>query len=120
MYEAMKTQLGVVTTAAQQAGISRETHYRWLRTDDNYLKWIAEIPELTLDFVENALLKQIRDGNTTSTLFFLKNKGKHRGYVENTNQFNFTKNENNNLIISEKKMQEVVEVLNEYKSRTSK
>ena len=34
------------------------------------------------DMAENELLRQIRDGNTTATIFFLKTQAKDRGYVE--------------------------------------
>lgn len=82
MYEAMKAQLGVITSAALQAGISRETHYLWLEKDPNYKQWINEMPDITHDFVENALLKEIKKGNSQCITFYLKTKGKTRGYVE--------------------------------------
>lgn len=82
MYEALGKRLGVITHACKIAEISRETHYRWLREDENYKQWIEEIPELTLDFAENALYKLINSGNVAATIFYLKTKGKHRGYIE--------------------------------------
>jgi len=95
MYEALKSELGVVTTACKLVGISRETHYSWLRKDENYKIWVESIQDITLDFAENALLKQIKDGNTSSILFYLKTKGKNRGYIEKPeNQITFTKQEN--------------------------
>jgi len=74
--------LGVVTSACKLVGISRQTHYRWLREDENYKAWIEQIPDITLDFAETALLKQIKEGNTTAIIFYLKTKGKQRGYIE--------------------------------------
>ena len=82
MYEALRSQLGVVTSACKLVGISRQTHYRWLREDENYKAWIEQIPDITLDFAETALLKQIKEGNTTAIIFYLKTKGKQRGYIE--------------------------------------
>jgi len=82
MFEALQDQLGVITAAAKQTGISRRTHYKWLKKDDNYQYWIKQIPDLCLDFVENALFKNIKAGKTAEIIFYLKTKGKHRGYIE--------------------------------------
>lgn len=84
MVEALEKSLGVVTTACKQVGISRDTHYRWLKEDEEYKQTVNEISDVALDFAESQLFKQIRDGNTTATIFFLKTKGKHRGYIEKT------------------------------------
>jgi hypothetical protein len=35
-----------------------------------------------LDFAEASLFKQIKEGNTPATVFFLKCKGKSRGYSD--------------------------------------
>jgi hypothetical protein len=37
---------------------------------------------MTIDFAESQLHKQIKEGSTAATIFFLKTKGKQRGYVE--------------------------------------
>ena len=37
---------------------------------------------IVLDFAESQLHKQIKDGNPSSTIFYLKTKGKNRGYYE--------------------------------------
>ena len=82
MIEALEQSLGVVTTACKVVGISRETHYRWLKEDDEYKEKVESLVDVALDFAESQLHKQIRDGNSTATIFFLKTKGKNRGYIE--------------------------------------
>lgn len=84
MIEALERSLGVVTTACKNVGISRETHYRWMREDDQYKKDVIELENVALDYAETQLHKQIKDGNTSATIFYLKTKGKNRGYVERT------------------------------------
>jgi hypothetical protein len=37
---------------------------------------------VALDFAESSLHKQIRNGSTPATIFFLKCKGRGRGYIE--------------------------------------
>ena len=42
----------------------------------------SHINEQQLDFAESTLFQQMKAGNTTATIFFLKTKGRKRGYVE--------------------------------------
>ena len=82
MLEALEKSLGVVTTACKSVGIGRTTHYMWLDEDPEYRAAVESISDIAVDFAESSLHKQIKDGNPTSTIFFLKTKGKKRGYVE--------------------------------------
>jgi hypothetical protein len=82
MVEALEKSLGVVTTACKTVGIARATHYLWMNTDDEYKQAVEDISNVALDFAESQLHKQIKEGNSTSTIFYLKTKGKKRGYVE--------------------------------------
>jgi len=82
MIEALRKTLGVITTACKQVEIERSTHYRWMREDQDYREAVEDVGEIAIDFVESQLFKQITEGNTASTLFYLKTKAKHRGYVE--------------------------------------
>lgn len=82
MLEALEKSLGIVTTACKSTGISRETHYRWLREDAEYKEQVDGITDIALDFAESKLHKQIDKGDTTATIFYLKTKGKKRGYIE--------------------------------------
>ncbi len=79
--ESLEKSLGVVTTAVKQVGIARSTFYEWLK-DPEFKKSVDDIQNIALDFAESQLHKQIRDGNTSATIFYLKTKGKNRGYVE--------------------------------------
>jgi hypothetical protein len=82
MIEALEKSLGVVTTAAKQAKINRKTHYEWLKEDPDYKAQVEDVANIALDFAESQLHKQIQDGEVSSTIFFLKTKGKGRGYIE--------------------------------------
>ena len=82
MIEALGKTLGIVTNACKQVGISRQTHYKWYREDLSYQKAVDDVENITLDFAESKLHEQIFEGNVASIIFFLKTKGKSRGYVE--------------------------------------
>ena len=86
--EAYKKNAGNVTAAAAIAGISRDTHYEWLKSDESdiYKKAFEQAQETLFDWVESKLMQQINDGNVTCILFFCKTKMKSRGYVETINQ----------------------------------
>jgi hypothetical protein len=82
MIAALEKCMGIVITAAKRAKIDRKTHYRWLQQDPEYKKAVDNISELVLDMAESQLHKQIKANNVTATIFFLKTKGKKRGYIE--------------------------------------
>jgi hypothetical protein len=79
--DALEKSLGVVTTACKSIGLARSTFYEWLK-DDSFKQAVSEIQEVAIDFAESQLHKQIADGNTSATIFYLKTKGKKRGFVE--------------------------------------
>jgi hypothetical protein len=96
MLEALEKSLGVVTTACNKADIARQTHYRWMKEDPEYAAAVKDLENLTLDFGESQLHLLMKgvpvEGaggvvydtppNTAAVIFFLKTKGKGRGYVE--------------------------------------
>ena len=82
MLDALEKSLGVVTAACKSVGVGRTTHYLWMDTDPEYKAAVEELSDVAIDFAESQLHKQIKDGNSTATIFFLKTKGKKRGYVE--------------------------------------
>lgn len=107
MVEAMVTSLGIVSKACESVGISRDTHYKWLEKDKDYATAINEIVDRALDFAESKLFQLINGvtlpddkvflykgkpvvskgikqlpPDTTAIIFYLKTKGKKRGYIE--------------------------------------
>jgi len=104
----MELCLGVITDACNMAKIGRSTFYRYMKTDKEFADAINEIDELAIDFVESKLFERIRgkmyiektiesnskgdtsekevekevQPDTTAIIFFLKTKGKKRGYSE--------------------------------------
>ena len=98
--EALEKCLGVVTDACKMANISRQTFYRWKHEDNEFKEAVHEISDVALDFAESKLFRLI-DGvhrevksptgesvvyqeppNPSATIFYLKTKGKKRGYIE--------------------------------------
>lgn len=82
MIEALTKSLGIVTNAVKITGISRTTHYAWMEKDPEYRSRVEEATDAQIDFVEGNLIQRIQEGDTTATIFYLKTKGKKRGYTE--------------------------------------
>ena len=82
MIKALVSSLGVVTSAAKVAGVDNATHYTWLKNDPIYRERVESIADVALDFAESKLHENIDKGDTTATIFYLKTKGKKRGYIE--------------------------------------
>ena len=79
---ALEKSLGVVTSACKAVGLDRGTFYVYYNKDAEFRKAVDDVENIALDFAESQLHKQIRDGEVSSTIFYLKTKGKKRGYVE--------------------------------------
>lgn len=80
--EALKKNLYIVTAACEQTGIGRTTYYDWLRKDPKFKEKVDEAQEIQLDFVETQLIKKIKEGSERSIIFYMKHKGKKRGYTD--------------------------------------
>lgn len=78
----MESTLGNITASCKAANINRCTYYDWMEKDAKFRKAVEGLAEANIDFAESCLKQQIKDGNTTATIFYLKTKGKARGYIE--------------------------------------
>ena len=84
MLKALEKTLGIVTTACTSAKVSRSQHYHWLNHDPEYKQNVRDLENIALDFAESHLHELIKEGSPAATIFFLKTKGKRRGYIETT------------------------------------
>lgn len=82
LIDAMQKSLGNVTQSCKIVGLSRKTYYDYYNSDDEFASACDDCENIALDFVESQLHKQIKDGVPSSTIFYLKTKGKKRGYIE--------------------------------------
>jgi len=73
---------GVITPAAKAAGITRRTVLNWRKEDKAFNELFLEAENQAVEYVESEMLKQIKKGNTTLTIFYLINRSK--GRWENT------------------------------------
>lgn len=72
--------------------IARSTLYLWIygdkkaeppiEPDEELVQAVLDAREDALDYVESKLFKNIKKGEKTSIIFYLKTQGKERGYVE--------------------------------------
>lgn len=77
---------GIVSYACQQTGITRACYYKWRDSDPKFKERAEEIEEETIDIVESKLFSAINNDDLTAIIFYLKTKGKKRGYVERVEQ----------------------------------
>lgn len=80
--EALREKHGNLSAAARFLGCDRHTIKRYINQYPTVKAVADEERETLIDFAENQLFQQVKDGNITAIIFTLKTIGKHRGYVE--------------------------------------
>jgi len=73
---------GIKSAAAKLLGCGSSTVKRYCKKYPTIQQAADEAREAMVDFAESQLIKQIRNGNMTAIIFYLKTMGKGRGYVE--------------------------------------
>lgn len=73
---------GLVTHAAKRLGCAPATVVKYCHEHPVCQAARKEADERVLDFAEGKLMEAINAGNITANIFFLKCKGKPRGYTE--------------------------------------
>ena len=73
---------GVYASIAQNLDADRSTVSKYLLRHPEMMQFVEQEREKMIDLAENKLFKKINNGEWLPTQFFLKTKGKDRGYVE--------------------------------------
>ena len=76
--------LANVSQTCEAAKIGRRTFYYWRENDKDFDAACKDIEDALIDFTESKLIERINDSDLTAIIFYLKTKGKDRGYVERT------------------------------------
>lgn len=104
---------GIITSACEYANLDRQTFYNYKRDDEAFATACDDINEASIDFVEGKLFEKIngwqnaqltKEGYTvydqppsdTAIIFYLKTKGRKRGYIEKQ-EHGFTDKEGNDI-----------------------
>lgn len=84
--EAIKSNYGLITVSCNKVGISFQTYRNWYKADEEFKNQVDDALEQsyekTNDMAEGKLFEAIHRGDMTGTIFYLKTKGKKRGYIE--------------------------------------
>ena len=101
--EAVRTTVGSLSKAAKKAGLSYSTVYTYIKEDKDFEEAYKSAIAQKRDFVEDALLKKIREGDTSAIIFAAKTlllnqpergyapverrvKAEHEGSIEHTHK----------------------------------
>ena len=80
--KALRNNLGHITNACTAANIGRRTYYEWIDKDSEFKEDVSHVQESLLDLAESKLLENIEGNENVAIIFYLKTKGKKRGYIE--------------------------------------
>lgn len=82
MAEALIKAQGFISATAEILGCSQQTVRNYIEKYDSVRQARDDSAEKTLDYVESKLMALVREKNATAIIFYLKTRGKSRGYVE--------------------------------------
>ena len=73
-----------ITATCTALGIARKTFYEWREKKKKLAEGLEAAEEAIIDFAESKLVQHINNDDVQALIFFLRTKGKKRGYVEKT------------------------------------
>ena len=80
--KALENNLGHISNACEAANIHRQTYYSWIEKDQKFKDQCDDVNEGLVDLAESKLFENINNNDNACIIFFLKTKGKKRGYDE--------------------------------------
>jgi len=112
----------IIKTACDRVGISRQTHYRWIKENSEYAKEVGtSIQEgiaLINDMAETQLMSKIQNGNTFAIRYWLDNnhdrfkKQKHRTFHDDIH--NLPKQIKEDMSLSKERQEFLLKRLNDW------
>ena len=75
---------GYISRISDILGCSHQTIYNYRDRYATVRQAMADTKTKRTDYVEDQLMKAIREGNVTAMIFYLKTQAKDRGYIERT------------------------------------
>jgi hypothetical protein len=107
LLKVIEAKQGNLSETAKALKVNRRSIYNWINSSKNYKDAYADHSESLIDFAESQLMKSIKKGSDTATIFFLKTKGKGRGYVEKSEIDHTTQGESLNKALEKLTDQEL-------------
>lgn len=80
LLKVFKKKLCNVSATCEAANISRQTFYEYMKKDKKFERAIEDAKEGLIDFAESKLMEGINNGDSGLIQFFLRTKGRSRGY----------------------------------------
>ena len=80
--KALQAHNGLYSNTARALGVTYNAIQQRVKGDPELMQIVEDVTTRMLDRAENKLYQKINAGNMTAIIFYLKCKGKDRGYVE--------------------------------------
>lgn len=79
---ALQNNAGLISKACRAVGISNNQYYIYYKSDPDFKEKVDQIKEGVIDLAESQLYQLIQEKNPQAIFFFLKYRGKDRGYTD--------------------------------------
>lgn len=73
---------GNISATCAALNITRQTFFNYRNSSKQLAERLDNVTESLIDFAESKLMEKVNECDLTAIIFFLKTKGKNRGYVE--------------------------------------